>query len=359
MHLKPFSLALATALSLASAASALSGQVHTAADAPLADVRVVVLGTNQSAWTDAAGSWTLEASSLTARARLRPAGASLPALRNDAGHLSLLPGGRTALGQGAAGPSRPGRASVAARASGSPDTLLFVVAGRIVARAAVALDASTPHHQVLDTAGVGGAPWKSGIAYGIVLDGRDGRSYRTVQAGGRTWMAENLDHQPAGVTIPWAQGSLDSGMKYGRHYTWVQALALDDSCAQKSCSTQVNRSAQGICPTGWELPTADDWNELAAAVGGSGTAGSRLKALAGWKSGSGSDDRLGFRALPAGRRDPDGDFRYQGTDAYWWSASENSRFDAVQRNMTDGGNAFYQGTGKTDGFSVRCVQKRP
>lgn len=358
-HNRPIPLAIAATLTLAASALALTGRVHTATDAPLADVRVVVLATNQSVWTDASGAWTLEAASLGAKRNSAHNLAPNSALRNEAGHLAMLPGGRTVLGQRTTTQSAPVAAPVAARVKASPDTLLFVMAGRIVARAEVSLNATAPFHQVLDTSGIGGAPWKTGIAYGILRDDRDGRSYRTVQAGGRTWMAENLDHQPRGLQIPWAQSSLDSGMKYGRHYTWVQALALDDSCASKSCSTLVNRDAQGLCPAGWELPTAEDWNELAAAAGGSGSAGAHLKALGGWKSPSASDDNIGFRALPAGRRDPDGDFRYLGTDTYWWSATENSRFDVLQRNMTDGRDAFYQGTGKTDGFSVRCVRKRP
>ncbi len=359
---KPLPIAFASSLALAASSFALTGKVHTASDAPLSDVRVVVLATNQSAWTDAAGTWTLEAAALGAKRNPERTLAPYSGLRNDAGHLALLPAGHTILGQRTSTSSAPIAATVAAvaaRRGAAPDTLLFVMAGRIVARAEVNLDAPTTLHQVLDTSGIGGAPWKAGMAYGILRDSRDGRSYRTIQAGGRTWMAENLDHQPKGALIPWAQSSLDSGMKYGRHYTWVQALALDDSCASKSCSTLVNRDAQGLCPMGWEIPSADDWAELATAAGGSGSAGAHLKALGGWTSPSASDDNLGFRALPAGRRDTDGAFRYLGTDTYWWSATENSRFDVLQRNMTDGRDAFYQGTGKTDGFSVRCVQKRP
>jgi len=352
--------AIAAALVLAASSWALSGRVHTASDAPLPDVRIVLAGTNQSAWTDSSGSWSLEPTSLATRRSTPSASGTRSALHLQARTLAIRPGGRTVLGQriGEPNPAVPAPAP-AARAAGAPDSLLYVVAGRIVARKAIFLDDPAILHQVLDTAGVGGSPWNTKVPYGILRDGRDGRTYRTIQAGGRTWMAENLDFQPPGTQIPWAQGSIDSGMKYGRHYTWLQALTLDDSCTNKSCSTLVNRNAQGLCPAGWELPTADDWSELSSAVGGSGEAGAHLKALAGWRTEGGSDDQLGFRALPAGRRDTDGAFRYLGTDAYWWSSTENSRFDAVQRNLSDDGDAFYQGTGKTDGFSVRCVQRRP
>ena len=109
-----------------------------------------------------------------------------------------------------------------------------------------------------------------------------GRTYRTVTINGVTWLAENLDYGSSGVyynndesTYGW------NGLKYGKLYTWDEAVAAANEIS------------------GWHLATAAEWDALAEAVGGSNIAGTKLKSTTGWSSGNGTDD-FGFAAFPAG-----------------------------------------------------------
>lgn len=361
--MRPFFLAPTLVLALALGVHALSGTVQDLSGAPLSDIRVALVPSGASAWTDAEGRWTLGSSSSVSR-RSGVAKTSFKVLSLQEGRLSLSVDGRAVdgsllEGRSFASPAQAGKAlpasSIASRSVEASESLYVVHEGIVLARLAIDPSSSTAFTTKVDTMGVEGAPWQRRATYGHFRDSRDGRTYRLVVAGGNAWMAENLDYQPAGTTIPWAAGSVDSGMKYGRLYTWQHAMDLADSCVNRSCSTLVRTSPRGLCPSGWHVPSEEDWDSLAAAVGGSNIAGLRLRSLGGWVKGTTGTDSLGIRLLGSGRRDTDGAHRYQGTDGYFWTRTENSRFDAVQRSLSDDTNYLYQGSGKTDGFAVRCI----
>jgi uncharacterized protein (TIGR02145 family) len=133
--------------------------------------------------------------------------------------------------------------------------------------------------------------------------------------------------------------------KYGRLYTWA--------------------AAKKACPSGWHLPTRDEWGALAKAAGGtgdygaSGTAGKALKATSGWGSNSSYNgtDAYGFSALPGGRRYSNGLFDNAGNNGRWWTATEYDSYDAYHRDMyynNDGVNEYRNL--KSNGFSVRCLE---
>lgn len=78
---------------------------------------------------------------------------------------------------------------------------------------------------------------------GSLYDGRDNRTYRTMQYGCQTWMAEDLrTSYLADGTSPTNSYSL---LYFNGYY--------DPSYAG---------NANGFCPQGWHLPTRDEWNEL-------------------------------------------------------------------------------------------------
>ncbi len=59
----------------------------------------------------------------------------------------------------------------------------------------------------------------------------------------------------------------------------------------------------------------------------------------------------------AGYRNTDGSFNNLGSNAYFWSASENSSTNAWNRNLNSGNSQSGRGNfTKGDGFSVRCLR---
>ena len=185
-----------------------------------------------------------------------------------------------------------------------------------------------------------------------------GRTYSTVNIGGVTWLAENLDFKFSGVDIgpsgspsspsAWyynndeATYGIDGTRKCGLLYNWLAVKHLND-----------NRST--LCP-GWHVPTTSEWDALATAVGGASTAGTKLKASGvSWASSWGGTDDYGFAALPAGDRDL-GSFNTVGSNAYFWTATDNSSSYAYNRYFGTGASMLSDYNNKTYAHSVRLVK---
>ena len=173
-----------------------------------------------------------------------------------------------------------------------------------------------------------------------------GRTYKTVIIGAQTWMAENLNYNASGSKCGRTDGYLTNEntptcATYGRLYDW--------------------ETAKTVCPSGWRLPSNEEWTTLVNSVGGSYTAGTKLKAANGWRDGSNNNgtDEFGFSALPGGRGYSDGDFYYVGLRGFWWSATDYSASYAYSRYMYYF-SAYVDSYGdvKSSLFSVRCVQDK-
>jgi uncharacterized protein (TIGR02145 family) len=168
-------------------------------------------------------------------------------------------------------------------------------------------------------------------------DSRDGKVYRKVAIGGKTWMAENLNYVTSGS--PCYGNNLQNCAKYGRLYNWHTAVKA--------------------CPAGWHLSTDEEWTTLVNYVGGDSTAGTKLKSTNGWKSKNGvyaGTDDYGFSALPGGFGNSDDNFSNAGLYGGWWSATEGSAEYAWGRGMYYGHgrvNRYYNY--ETNLYSVRCV----
>jgi|GEM_PF-2410368 len=201
-------------------------------------------------------------------------------------------------------------------------------------------------------------PWNTtGIAYGSVSDPA-GRVYKTVAIGSQTWMAENLNYAGSGSTAIGTcyKGSADSCTKYGRLYSWAQVM--NGSASSSSASDKV----QGICPTGWHVPTDTEWSTLQKFVDASNTtAGTMLKTqTVGWKangtaSGNGTD-LYGFHALPAGDT-VEGAYNVAGSTGLWWTATASDSANAWTWSIDyNSPSLFRYEYDKTFGYSLRCVK---
>lgn len=201
-----------------------------------------------------------------------------------------------------------------------------------------------------------GIPLNQAIVHGVLKDARDGQEYRTVNIGSQTWMAENLNFKGPGRDSGWSyENSADSGAKYGRLYSWTNALGLDDSCNTVSCFDQVASMRKGVCPDGWHVPYLSDMNAMSnALVLGGDDMADVLKSQGGWATGS-PLDRYGFRALPAGVFSDDV-FLESGTSANFWVSYE---YDVGRgyRYRLDLISPYYlnDGKDKAEGASIRCM----
>ncbi|GBU20901.1 hypothetical protein R80B4_00788 [Fibrobacteres bacterium R8-0-B4] len=161
-----------------------------------------------------------------------------------------------------------------------------------------------------------------------------------VTIGGKKWMKKNLNIETADS---WCYGnSPDSCAKYGRLYTWS--------------------AAKTVCPSGWHLPSRDEWGTLAKATGGNGdfgiggTAGNALKSTSGWNENGNGTDTYGFSALPGGYRFTGGTFNLAGYNGYWWMATEYGSDIAYYRYMDYYDDYVGEDYDLKDyAFSVRCV----
>jgi uncharacterized protein (TIGR02145 family) len=204
-------------------------------------------------------------------------------------------------------------------------------------------------------------------------------------------MAENLKttHFSNGIEIPLVEnnvswGNLDFSDKaycyyddsilhadtYGALYNW--AAAMNGAESSEFTPSQV----QGVCPTGWHLPSDGEWIVLEMKLGMSfdeawlvgwrgSNEGTKMKATEGWDNNGNGTNSSGFSALPAGIRNDHGIFTDVGKTAHFWSTTEylHNTTHAFNRKLTynhAGVGWFlashYYGYPKDFGFSVRCVK---
>ena len=168
-----------------------------------------------------------------------------------------------------------------------------------------------------------------------LTDNRDGQTYKTVKIGDQVWMAENLNFETDSSFC--YNDSAEYCAKYGRLYTWAAAM--------------------GACPTGWHLPSEEEWNILLSEVGGQSIAGTALKSQSGWHDGGNGTDAFGFSALPAGRRDTVDGFSYDGEYTDFWTTAEGGD-DFAYFMFLDYYNEYMPlgGDSKNFALSVRCLK---
>ncbi len=195
----------------------------------------------------------------------------------------------------------------------------------------------------------------------------EGNTYKTVYIGTQTWMAENLkvSKYNDGTTIPnimdktqWSQlttgawsyynNDAANNAKYGKLYNWYAV----------SKTTNGNKN---VCPTGWHVPSDNEWTVLTDYLGGDSIAGSKLKEVGTTSWYSPNTDATNtslFSALPGGARANYGyynDVRHSGN---WWSSTVSSTNDAwfLYMNSNDGNAGRSDICGKKGGLSVRCLK---
>jgi uncharacterized protein (TIGR02145 family) len=173
------------------------------------------------------------------------------------------------------------------------------------------------------------------------LVSHEGYDYSTVQIGDQCWFSENCRYLPGSITS-WGEGSLNDPIyyvidydEYGVLYNWPAVMT------------------EGICPSGWHIPSDGEFTQLTDYLGGWGVAGGNMKDDVLWNGTNSS----GWTGLPGGYRSSDTNigFGLYGSNGYWWSASESGS-DSWSRMMSSSSDIVARFTlSKSYGFSARCV----
>jgi uncharacterized protein (TIGR02145 family) len=164
------------------------------------------------------------------------------------------------------------------------------------------------------------------------------------------WVAAGENYQPA-----WCYYDNDpkNGTKYGKLYNW---FAVND--------------ARGLAPSGWHIPTDEEWTKMTVYLGSQLQfgdyrdqskplfSGKNMKSKKGWSQRGNGTNKSGFSGLPGGARDRDGSFLLIGYSGVWWTASESENTNPWFYYLvsTDDYIVNFNGAEKGKGFSVRCVK---
>jgi uncharacterized protein (TIGR02145 family) len=210
----------------------------------------------------------------------------------------------------------------------------------------------------------------------------DGNTYNTVQIGNQCWMKENLKTTTYsnGTPIPnitdnqewtiissgayaWQNNDISWKNLYGALYNWYTTV-----------------DPNGLCPSGWHVPTDDEWTVLTDFIGGTGAPhGSEMKSCRRVNSplGGGCNttehprwneyyeyygtDDYGFSGLPGGNRSfgSSGGFGNIGVIGKWWSSSQYGPYDLAGYRALHYDYLFisYEGHfNKHFGYSIRCLR---
>jgi uncharacterized protein (TIGR02145 family) len=190
---------------------------------------------------------------------------------------------------------------------------------------------------------------------------------KTVTIGTQVWTAENLsvDKFRNGEIIPEAKTAEDwtnlglaekpcwcyydfdttNGRLYGKLYNW---FAVNDK--------------RGLAPTGFHIPTQQEWLTLLGFIGAAEIVGGKLKSKDGWgpaDGGKNGEDTYGFRALPGGYFSRSGYGQDINDRGMWWSATFDGGISGyafwIYGSFPDLMTDIIE---TANGLSVRCVKNK-
>jgi uncharacterized protein (TIGR02145 family) len=173
-------------------------------------------------------------------------------------------------------------------------------------------------------------------------DARDNNIYKYVKIGNQYWMAENLRFKPDSGLFAVYDHDTSYISEYGYFYDWYTACQ--------------------VCPSGWHLPSRDEWVELLDYIGGEELAKGKLKEAGNkhWVSPNvGATNEFGFSALPGGTY-----FFYHDTCARmgyyanFWTALDNGHMTLIMLLNNNNSMGGLGAVSKLDqgGSHVRCVK---
>lgn len=219
----------------------------------------------------------------------------------------------------------------------------------------------TVYHYRVKTINSLGTTYGNDVSFITKASDPDGNIYNVINIGDQIWMAENLKttKYKDGKSIPnvtdgtkwaglttsaycWYDNSINYKNVYGGLYNWYAV------------------KTGKLCPTGWHVPSDDEWATLTDYLGGENVAGGKLKetGTSHWASpNTGASDESCFTALPGGCRRYDGAFLGITGNGNWRTSSEYSSTQVMYRYLFYYSEIMYSNpTNKAAGYSVRCLK---
>jgi uncharacterized protein (TIGR02145 family) len=116
---------------------------------------------------------------------------------------------------------------------------------------------------------------------------------------------------------------------------------------------------RGLCPTGWHVPSFEEWEILVDHCGGDSYAGDHLLLVSRQSHPEpDKENAAGFAAELGGIRDYMGEYFNVGQSGYWWSSSnvDSIRAKAVAMTKCSSGVTMQLNGHKREGLKLRCVK---
>lgn len=208
----------------------------------------------------------------------------------------------------------------------------------------------------------------------------DGNTYHTVQIGSQCWMKENLrtTHYSDGTAIPttssysetvayYYQNNNVNIVTYGLVYNWPAVM-------NGANGSDTNPSGvQGVCPNGWHVPSANEFNAMNSFVNSipryrcsnsDGATGKAFCSKTGWSNSntnccvgnnSSSNNATRFSAMPAGYRYVS-DMIQVGYGSYFWTATVSNNYPYLKIFLYNITSMDSNHWGRQYAMSVRCVK---
>jgi uncharacterized protein (TIGR02145 family) len=193
-------------------------------------------------------------------------------------------------------------------------------------------------------------------------------TYKAVKIGTQIWMSENLKATKYndGTSIDLVTDNNTWGTLSSSAYCWYNNDEATNSPAYGALYNWYAVNSGKLCPSGWHVPTKDEWLTLQTFLGGNAVAGGKMKetGTTNWSSpNTGADNSSGFSGVPGGTRSGDsapgfsGVFGNISTSGSYWSATALDASFAYFVLLSSTSTELYllQNDFKRHGVSVRCI----
>lgn len=205
----------------------------------------------------------------------------------------------------------------------------------------------------------------------VPIEEHDIISAEEVEIGQQIWMTHNLSASSFQngdklLETKTADEWHDAYLSSTPAYCSVDFDPANDERYGKLYNYHAVQDPRGIAPTGWHVPSMEEWYALIDFNGGSESAIERLGSEFDWNDKDMKrTNASGFTALPAGQIVSTGELNAKGDVALFWSSTKFKEHDytySPNRTMitmsytVDGGWGYGSANALGCGYSIRCIK---